>query len=111
MAGGPWSPDRKVTERETSIIADEYLRKWEDLYPHLELQSSTDVVIRRSQQDYRDQKRACLLEWKTQRGDGATYRVLIEAAEKARNRLLADNLRSMLQKSSTAASRGKATIR
>ena len=106
-AGGP-SLGRIVTEEEIPIIADEYLQKWEDLYPYLKLKSGTDEVIGRAR-GYRNEKRVCLQEWKTQHGDGATYRVLIEAAEKSRNKLLADRLRSMLQESSTTASRSKSS--
>ena len=49
--------------------------------------------------DYGKQKRECLEVWKEERGGReATYRALISAAEEAKDQLLADKIRDMIEK-------------
>lgn len=89
--------DREVTDEDIAIIAQRYLNKWEKLSPFLDLKNA-DETIKRSG-DYEEQKKSLLKTWKTQHGRSATYRVLIEAAEKALDMKLAHDIESMLQHS------------
>ncbi|CAI7993122.1 hypothetical protein GBAR_LOCUS1190 [Geodia barretti] len=89
--------DSVVTEREIAIIAQEYLIKWGEISPFLQLKIVTDENIRRTPGGYREQKKALLGEWKRLHSNRATFRVLIQAAENAQNMRLADDLRRMLE--------------
>ena len=86
-----------VTERDIAIIAQEYLTKWEEISPFLQLKIVTDDNIRRTPGGYPEEKKALLGEWKRLHGSRATFRVLIQAAENAQNMRLADDLRRMLE--------------
>ena len=44
------------------------------------------------------QKQECLEVWKEAKGDGATYRAIISAAEEAGDKQLADCVKSLLGK-------------
>ena len=93
----PYLLHRVVSDQEAAVIAQIYLAKWEDLSPFLNLTDVDEQAIRNTYSDYKEQKRALLLEWKRQNGSGATYRVLIAAAKEAHNKNLADNLEEMLR--------------
>lgn len=93
------SDDSVVCDEDLAEIADKYLEKWEDIFPYLKLLKVKEEVIRRTG-GYEDQKKACLKEWKKQNGCKATFGALIEAASKAGNKLLADNLKDMEQDAS-----------
>ena len=72
--------------------------RWEELSPHLELTVTQQHSIRRSFQEYEDQKREALYTWMSNKGNGATYSSFITAAETISNVQLADNVRALLQK-------------
>ena len=87
-----------VDDEDLAVIARDYLTDWEDLHPFLGLsRAQKKEIIKSFQGDYGKQKRECLEVWKEVKGDGATYRALISAAEKAKNRELADNVRGMVK--------------
>ena len=91
--------DEEISEIYIEEIAAKYISTWEGLTPHLGLYRVQEEAIRRSHPgDYVQQKRSLLYAWKLEKGCGATYRVLIDAAEKSRNQNLADNIRTLLLK-------------
>ena len=81
------------------MIARDHLTDWENLQPFLGLNRAQKKEITNSYpRDYGKQKRESLEVWKEERGREATYRALISAAEEARDKELADNIRDMLEK-------------
>ena len=89
--------DSEVTDEDAAVIAQCHLEEWEELSPFLGLKSTTNVVVKNNNSgDYAKQKMTFLREWKKQRGHEASFGALIEAATKAGNKLLADNLKDML---------------
>ena len=87
-----------VSDENLAVIARDHLVDWEDLHPFLGLtRPQKKEIIKSFPGDYRKQKRECLEVWKEVKGDEATYRVLISAAEKAKNKELADNVMDMVK--------------
>ena len=87
-----------ICDEDLAVIARDHLVDWEDLHPFLGLtRAQKKEIINSYTRDYGKQKRECLEVWKEVKGDGATYRALISAAEKAKNKELADNVRDMLK--------------
>lgn len=89
--------DSVVTDDDVDVIAEKYLTDWETLCSRLKLSRAKEREIRKTWQEYGCQKREFLHAWKKEAGPGATYRVFIEAAIKARNKKLADDVRAMLR--------------
>ena len=89
--------DTPVTDQDIATIARDYLVRWEELAPHLGLIAAQEQSIRQTFQEYEDQKCEALHRWKRNKGNGATYRTFITAAETISNRQLADNVRALLQ--------------
>ena len=87
-----------VTDQDIATIAKDYLVRWEELSPHLELTVQQDQSIRRTFREYEDQKREVLRTWKRNKGNGATYDSFITAAETISSMQLADNVRALLKK-------------
>ena len=85
-----------VSVKDIATIA-EYLVKWEELTPHLELTRPQEAVIRNTFNDYSDQKREALRKWKEIKGNEATYRAFITAATAISNTELVDNVKAMLR--------------
>ena len=86
--------DRILSDNDIDEIASKYLTNWEKLRSRLGLTRADEECIRKSfKQDYERQGREFLYKWKELKGDSATYRSLINAAEKAQNKNLADNIR------------------
>ena len=91
--------DDVISRRCLAAIAKNHITHWEPLGPFLDLTRQQEVEIaQKYSSNYRLQKRECLEVWKEVKGDGATYRALISAAEEAEDQQLADNIRNMLQK-------------
>ena len=90
--------DSPVTDQDIATIARNYLVKWEELAPHLELTVQQEHNIRLTFRGYEAQKRDILHTWKRNKGNRATYRTFITAAETIPNMELADNVRSLLKK-------------
>ena len=88
--------DGEISDGDIEKIAREYLTDWKGLRPHLGLSRPQEVEINESSTDYGEQKRAFLYMWKEQEGSGATYRALITAAEKIKNKQLAENVEAMV---------------
>ena len=90
--------DTIVDDYYIKVIANKYLISWEELVPVLGFTYAQERAISRSfPNDYGQQKRSFLYQWKDLNGDGATYRVLINAAEAEEHRNLADNIRKLLR--------------
>ena len=89
----------EISGRDLAVIARDHLTDWENLQPFLGLSRAQKKEISKSfPGDYGKQKRECLEVWKEERGREATYRALISAAEEAKDKELADNIRDMLGK-------------
>ena len=87
-----------ISRRDLAIIARDYISDWRQLVPFLELCRPQETEILQSHPaNYGLQKRECLELWKEMKGDRATYRALITAAEDAENRELADKITRMTQ--------------
>ena len=87
----------EVSDKDLATIARDHLSNWESLRPYLELSHAQKEEIRRScPGDYGKQKQECLEVWKQTKGNEATYRALITAAEDAKEQILADSIRNML---------------
>ena len=85
-----------LSDEDVAVIAKDHLKTWEELSPFLELSEAADEEIRRTPGGYGEEKKALLRQWRKRHGSGATYRVLIKAAERANNMLLAGSLEDML---------------
>ena len=91
--------DEVVSNKHLAVISRDHLTQWEKLHPFLGLSRAQKKKIARSYPgDYGLQKQECLEVWKEERGREATYRALISAAEEARDKELADNIRDMSKK-------------
>ena len=91
--------DRTIGGIDLAIIARDHLTDWEALRSCLELTRQQKENIRRSYpDDYEKQKLECLEIWKETTGNEATYGALIEAAQEAELRSLADKVRVMAKK-------------
>ena len=89
--------DRVITDVHIADIAREFLSNWENISPYLGLSHPQKEEIHKTYSLYGEQKRECLNKWKKEKGKKATYRAFIDAAEQAKNKQLADNVREMLQ--------------
>ena len=89
-----------ITDQDIATIARDYLVRWEELSPHLEVTVPQENEIRNTFREYADQKREVLRTWKRNKGNGATYDSFITAAETISNMhmQLADNVRALLKK-------------
>ena len=92
------SLDSPVTNQDIATIARDYLVRWEDLSPHLELTVQQEQSIRQTFREYEDQKREALRMWMRNKGNAATYHMFITAAETISNMQLADDVRALLKK-------------
>ena len=91
--------DNEIGDEDLAVIAMEHLMDWETLRPFLGLSRVQKTEIARSYPgEYGKQKRECLELWKEVQGEDATYRAFITAAEKAKDKRLADCVRAMLNK-------------
>ena len=99
----------EVSDEDVAVIARDHLTRWEELSPFLELSEAADEEIRRTRGGYGEEKKALLRQWRRTHGRGATYRVLIEAAERANNMLFVGSLEDMLRnRSGTSFAKGVA---
>ena len=89
--------DTPITNRDIVTIARDYLVSWEELAPHLELTVQQEQSIRKTFREYEDQKREVLRTWKRNKGNEATYHILITAAETISNMQLADDVKALLK--------------
>ena len=89
--------DDEIGDEDLAVIARDYLMDWETLRPFLGLSRVQKVEIAKSYPgEYGKQKRECLELWKEVQGEEATYRAFITAAERAKDKRLADCVRAML---------------
>ena len=87
----------EVSDKDLATIARDHLSNWESLRPYLELSHAQKEEIRRScPGDYGKQKQECLEVWKQTKGNEATYRALIIAAEDAMQQTLANGVSTLL---------------
>ena len=94
--------NEEISDNFIDHICYKYLTNWKRLRSRLGLTYAQEEAICKSYpSDYVQQKRQLLYTWKEEVGRGATYHVLIEAAETIRNQSLADNIRSLLEKKLT----------
>ena len=92
--------DDVISRKALAVIARDHVKDWKILGPFLDLSLQQETEIVNSYpQNYRMQKWKCLEVWKEMKGEGATYRALITAAEEAEDRDLADRVRNMTQSS------------
>lgn len=89
--------DAPVSDLDIATIAANYLTKWEDLSPFLDLTPQHETNIKNTYGDYSVQKRQILLKWREIKGNAASYRALITAATTASNMELVDNVKAMLR--------------
>ena len=87
--------DTPVSAQDVATIT-KYLTKWEDLSPFLDLTQQDQTNICNTYRDYNYQKRQALRKWREIKGDAATYRALITAAEEIPNLELVDKVKAML---------------
>ena len=89
--------DTPITDQDIATIVRDYLVRWEELAPRLGLTIPQEQCIQQTFREYEDQKREALRTWKRNKGNGATYRTFITAAETTSNMQLADNVRALLK--------------
>ena len=89
--------DATVSDIDIATIAAEYLTSWEELSPYLGLTKQHDTDIRKDFKEHSNQKRQALLQWRTIKGNAATYSAFIAAATKASNMELVDKVKAMLR--------------
>ena len=87
---------KAIPHEHLAKIARELI-KWEELTPSLGLTQQEEVNIRETYRDYADQKREALYTWKRNKGNGATYGALIDAAEDISNAQLAAGVRELMK--------------
>ena len=89
--------DTPVSDQDVANIANKYLTKWEDLSPFQGLTQQDETNICNTYRYYSDQKRQALRKWREIKGDAATYRALITAAEEIPNLQLVHKVKAMLR--------------
>ena len=83
--------DRIISDYDIDEIASKYLTNWKRLRSVLGLTRADEESICTG--NLEGQRREFLYKWKDLKGDSATYRSLIDAAEKVQKQYLADNIR------------------
>ena len=83
--------DAVVSEGDIQRIAQKFKWKWKELSPALGLTEQDEEEI----QNGHEQKQQTLRKWKKQQKSEATYRALIDAAEKTHNKKLEDGVKYM----------------
>ena len=89
--------DTPVSDVDVATIAANHLKRWEELWPFLELTEHHEIDVRNTFKEYSEQRRQTLLKWRKIKGSRATYRALIAAATAASNQELVDNVETMLR--------------
>ena len=87
-----------ISKTQLDKIARDLLITWEELSSSLELTQAQEKNIRRTYSEYEDQKREALRAWKRNKGEGATFGVLIAAAKDVSNMQLAHGIRDLMEK-------------
>ena len=83
-------------------MAKGLLTRWESLRPFLDLSpQDREDICKAYERDQAGQRRECLEMWKERKGEKATFRALITAAENARLQNLADGVTNMLEEEQT----------
>ena len=94
--------DKPVSDDDVEEIVG-LVHRWEDIRNPLGLNPAIEEEIKNDlSTDYRGQKRKCIEKWKQMKGNKATYRAFIGAAEVAQEQGLADNMRALLNRQNTA---------
>ena len=92
----PCAPlDSPVSDTHIAKIAQDFIRKWEELAPHLRLLPAREYEIKKVGA-YDDQKREALRMWRRKNGRKATYRALIAVAEQVSDAELAENIEALV---------------
>lgn len=86
-----------ISKNQLDKIANELLTNWEELSYCLELTQQQESDIRRTYREYADQKREALRAWKRNKGNGATFGALIDAAKEASNMQLAHDIIDLME--------------
>ena len=89
--------DAQIIEEDAATIAREYVTRWEELSPYLGLRSQEEEAIRGTFRNYDDQRREALKKWRARKGKSATYRAFMDAANRAGNADLADNVEEFVR--------------
>ena len=87
--------DSPVSDRHIAKIAQDFIRKWEELTPYLQLLPVQEYEIKKVGA-YDDQKREALRMWKQKNGRKATYRALIVVAKEVSDAELAENIEALV---------------
>ena len=87
--------DDVISRKFLIIIARNYLNDWKKLAPFLNLSRQQETAIAKTSTDYDIQKQMCLELWQEKEGNKGTYNALISAAEEAKDKQLADNIKSL----------------
>ena len=87
--------DTPVSDIHIAKIAQDFIRKWEELAPYLRLLPAREYEIKKVGA-YDDQKREALRMWKRKNGRKATYRALIVIAEQVSDAELAENIEALV---------------
>ena len=87
--------DSPVSDIHIAKIAQDFIRKWEELAPYLRLLPAREYEIKKVGA-YDDQKREALRMWKRKNGRKATYRALIVVAEQVSDAELAENIEALV---------------
>ena len=101
--------ENEAKEDHLEVIARECSFDWMALRPHLGLSSAQEQDINRSESQYGEQRRVCLYKWKEVKGTSATYRALVEAANRISNRMLADKVKEVMNTPSIATTNNSKT--
>ena len=91
LTGAPKLDD--VISRKSLAEIAKKITRWKPLGPYLDLtRQQEEEIAHKYRDDLGMQKRECLEVWKEMKGEGATYRALITAAEEAEDMQLASLL-------------------
>ena len=88
------SLDAKISDIDIAEIAKKIV-DWKDLSPYLGLNAAEIKEVKESDSNFLQQKCEALRRWQGKKGDDATYRAFIAVATKARNKELADYVKSL----------------
>ena len=90
--------DTVVNHDQLATLARDHLIDWEAIAPKLGITPQQIHSIKKTNNEYDDQKREALNTWKKNKGNGATFRVFITAAKSIGNTNLADSVKTWLDK-------------
>ena len=97
QCGNPFNlADEVVNHDQLATLAKDHLINWEEIAPKLGINPQQIFAIKKTHNEYDDQKREALNTWKRNKGNGATFHAFITAAKSVGNTVLVHSVETWL---------------